>query len=194
MKQSTDFNRYTPLVWLMDYWYVALAFVAFVTTAVQANLTLAFLALSVLTTFFSGISTVHYSIKRGDGDAVAALAFILALAIFGWAIGLSHGYNGLVGLHAVSALLMVMLLFIDPRLYKKTVKVTRSIKRACSNGINATMNMVGAAIEAAVMKIIRAGTATAAFVTAVVMYLPRKIAAGAKFIRKQEQMLRGSTD
>lgn len=194
MKQSTDFNRYTPLVWLMDYWYVALAFVAFVTTSVQVNLTLAFLALSVLTAFFSAISTVHYSIKRGNGDAVATLSFILALALLGWTIGLSHGYNGLVGMHVVSALLMVMLVFIDPRLYNKTAKMTRSIKQAFSNGINAIINMVGVAIEAAVMKIIRAGTATATFVTAVVMYLPRKIAAGAKFIRKQEQMLRGSTD
>lgn len=184
MKQKININRYTPLVFFMDYW------MAITALCICAGLFLSFgllaLVLVAFASFFIlGLCNLNRAFCKGYDEFIVLTMLILGIASMISMIAYTHEeYTMLLAVSVIGIAIHSWLrLEMMPHLKHKARAIITRTKNKTISALCASANKVISTVERAV------ATALHCTVTSV-MYLPNKLRGLAVSIRQKEHNLR----
>jgi hypothetical protein len=184
MKQRININRYTPLVFLMDYW------LAIIILSIGAGLFLAFgmfaLAPIAFASFFIlGLCNLNRAYSKGYGEFILLTMLILGIASITSMIAYAtEEYTMLIAVSIIGIAMHSWLrLEMSPHLMHKPRAIIKRTKNNIVSVLCATVNKIILTAE-------RAVTAALHYTVTSVMYLPNKLRGLAVNIRQKEHNLR----
>lgn len=184
MKQKININRYTPLVFFMDYW------MAITALCICAGLFLSFgmfaLVLVAFAGFFIlGLCNLNRAYRKGYGEFILLTMLILGIASITSMIAYAtEEYTMLIAVSIIGIAMHSWLrLEMSPHLMHKP----RAIIKRTKNNI---VSVLCAAVNKIILTAERAVTAALHYTVTSVMYLPNKLRGLAVNIRQKEHNLR----